>query len=377
MTVFGVLLLYWAASGIVMAIYDLSDPNEAWAVMGGGPGADLALEARGLPAMPSPESLRAGLDGALASAAGMPIASVDLRMARGNARLQLAEADGDRGRMRRFFAESGRPMTQDEAEDPAADAARTARHDWLKSWHRGDAAGLPGQLLGLLAGLALVGMLVTGSSIYLRMRSARRRAGLGGGYWPVPRESAWRRLHRWVSMTAAVLLLNTALTGLVLGTGEVLLQLALRHHIGTPPYPRPSPLPPVSEAPLAGDLVDALQRAYAAGATAAAPDAVTVVQLARRDGAQLGLVTTGGSRARVLAFDMQGRAIGNASSWSRQRGSGYFADWHQVVKRMHRGDIIGTWAGRYVALLNGCALLYLVVSGLMMRFGFAAPRPRA
>ena len=44
---------------------------------------------------------------------------------------------------------------------------------------------------------------------------------------------------------------------------------------------------------------------------------------------------------------------------------------------MHRGDIIGTWAGRYVALLNGCALLYLVVSGLMMRFGFAAPRPRA
>ena len=175
-------------------------------------------------------------------------------------------------------------------------------------------------------------------------------------------------------MTAAVLLLNTALTGLVLGTGEVVLQLFLRYHIGSPPYPRPSPLPPQSSGPLAGDLAEALQRIYLAGNAAAAPDPVAIVQLVRRDSAPLGLVTTGGRHPRVLAFDLQGQPVGGDGDHDRQRGNGYFADWHQVVKRMHRGDIIGVHAGRYLALANGCALLYLAVSGFVMFYGGARPR---
>jgi uncharacterized iron-regulated membrane protein len=374
MSIFGLLLLYWALSGLVIASYDLRDPEQAWAVMGGGPGASVTLEARRLPALPAPETLHAGIEAALAAAAGMPIASADLRMARGQARLQLAEADGDRAHLRRYFAATGQPMTQDEAEDPAADAQRTARHDWIKSWHKGDIAGLPGQFLGLATALVLATMLVTGLSIYLRLLRARRKAGRRAVFWRVPRESWWRRVHRWVAVIAAVLLVNTVVTGLVLASAEILLQLAIRYHVGVPPYPRPSPLPPLSDGPLVGNLPDALQRTYAAATPAAAPDPVVIVQLLRRDGRQLGLATTAGPHARVLAFDMAGQPITSGSGFDRQRGNGYFADWHQIVKRMHRGDIIGTHAGRYIAIANGCALLYLAISGFVMYLRPARPK---
>ncbi len=72
--------------------------------------------------------------------------------------------------------------------------------------------------------------------------------------------------------SCAALLLNVAVTGTILESGdEMLLQLALRYHIGTPPYPMPTPLPPVSEAPLSGDLRQALQSSYLSGLAAAHP----------------------------------------------------------------------------------------------------------
>jgi hypothetical protein len=42
-----------------------------------------------------------------------------------------------------------------------------------------------------------------------------------------------------------------------------------------------------------------------------------------------------------------------------QRGNGYFADWHQVLKRMHRGDVVGHFGGRYFSIAVG-ALRMLV-----------------
>jgi hypothetical protein len=49
-----------------------------------------------------------------------------------------------------------------------------------------------------------------------------------------------------------------------------------------------------------------------------------------------------------------------------QIGNAYFADWHQILKRMHRGDIIGRFAGRYGDIACGLALFYLVSSGFFL-----------
>ena len=297
----------------------------------------------------------------------MPAASVDLRVTNGNARLQLAEASGERGTMRRFYAATGAPMSQRVADgDAFANGPPPVPfRDWLKSWHKGDIAGLPGQSVALCAGLVLLVMVVTGAGTYLRMWRMRRRMNKHAIFWN-SRESLWRRLHRWIAVVAAVLLLNVAITGSVLEVGEILVQLAIRYHIGTPPYPMPSALPPLSDAPLAGDLRQALQTSYDAGVAAAQGEPVKIVQIVRRDGVQKGLVTVAGAHPRVLAFDMTGRPVADWATTGVEHGNGYYADWHQMVKRMHRGDIVGHFQGRYFSIGVGLAFLYLVVSGLVL-----------
>ena len=366
MSIFGVLLCYWVLSGLTIALYDANDAAQVWAGLGGGPGARLTADMTTARPVPAPEALSPGIERALADAWPMAVASVDLRMAGDNPRLQLAEASGERDTMRRYYAATGAPMSQQVADgDPFAHGPPPQPfRDWLKSWHKGDIAGLAGQVVALCAALVLLVMVITGVGTYLRlwrMRPAGRRAV----FWN-SRDSLWRRLHRWIAVVAAALLLNVAVTGTILESGEILLQLALRYHIGTPPYPMPTPLPPVSEAPLSGGLRQALQTSYLSGLAAARGEPIAVVQLVRRDGVQKGLVTVGGARPRILAFDMAGRPVADWATAGVQRGNGYFADWHQVLKRVHRGDIVGHFEGRYFAILVGFAFLYLVVSGYVL-----------
>lgn len=363
----GILLLgYWAVSGLVICTWDLLDPDQGWAVMGGGPGARAALDSRVLPPLPDPRTLREGVAKALGSAGGLAVASIDLRMVHGRARLQLAGADGSRDTALAFDAASGQPLAREQSYDLSAGLARAARRDRVKSWHKGDIAGLPGQAVALLAAAVLATLVATGATLFLRLRRASERAGRGSAFWTVPRESRWRRVHRWVAVVAAVFLLNTALTGLVLESGEILVQLAIRYHLGRPPYPMPTPMPPVSQAPLPAGQGAALEATWQAARQAAPGSPVVALQLVERGGHVLALATLAGEAGRVLAFDDGGRPVHDGIDHGVQQGNGYFADWHQVVKRMHRGDIIGVRSGRWVAWANGLALLYLVSSGLAM-----------
>ena len=378
MSIFGLLLCYWVASGLTIALYDVNDDAQVWARMGGGPGARLTDDMAAALPVPAPAALAPGIARALQSARSMPIASVELRVAGGNPRLQLAEASGERSTMRRFHAATGAPMSQQVADgDPFANGPPPLPfRDWLKSWHKGDIAGLAGQAVALCAGLVLLVMVVTGVGAYLRMWRMRRGMNKRGLFWN-SQESLWRRLHRWIAIVAAVLLLNVAVTGSILEVGEILVQLAVRHHVGSPPYPLPTPLPTLSEAPLAGDLQQALRSTYAAGLAAAPGEPVVILQIVQRGGAQKGLATVGGAHARVLAFDMAGRPVADWATAGVQRGNGYFADWHQVLKRMHRGDIVGHFGGRYFSIAVGLAFLYLVASGFVLYGQLLRQRARA
>jgi len=300
----------------------------------------------------------------------LPIASVDLRRTPTAARLELATAEGDREHLARFFAATGEPMTALQADgDPdAPQPANVTRRNALKAWHRGNVAGIAGQVLGLCAALGLVALIGTGLRLYTGLCKARRRTGKRSLFWRA-REPLWRRLHRWIALGAATFLLNLSITGAVLAAGEIQLWAFLTLHVVPPPYPRPSPLPPVSEAALTTGIPAMLDGAYKAALAAEPSSPVTSIQLVHRGGMPKALVTLGGANPRTLVF--RAGTDTRVEDWATrgvQKGQGYFADWHQVFKRLHRGDIVGHFTGRYLALAVGLALGYLLVSGLVMYF---------
>jgi uncharacterized iron-regulated membrane protein len=382
MTVFFLLLFYWVASGLLMAIYDATDTHQVWSIEGGGPGGRTLDTVAGARALPEPATLIDGIARSQSTLGSLPVASVDLRMAGDLVRLQFADARGDRLTMRRFDARTGDTITQLQAEgNPDAIAPDyVSKRNQLKSWHRGNVAGLTGQFFGLTAGLSLLALGITGVVLYLQIWRVRRRAvGLLSSrsfFWSA-RESLWRRLHRWVAIVSAVLVLNIAVSGSILAAGEIKLRLFLEHGIGSPPYPRPSELPPVSDAILPVNVNEMLQTAWRSVQADAAESPVTQIQLVHRDGTAKALVTLGGTHARTLAFDASSGAVtGDWATRGVQAGSGYYADWHQFVKRLHRGDVVGHFNGRYVDITAGMALFYLVISGGVMYLQQRAQRAR-
>ena len=367
MTVIAVLMSYWAVSGLIMATYDVTDQAQVWAIEGGGPGARLNDAAITAAAIPEPAAIAAGVSVAQAAIGSMAVASVDLRMSGTIPRLQFAEATGERDTMKRFYAVTGEPMTALVADgDPDANVpANVTLRNTLKAWHRGNIVGLTGQTFGLLVGLSLIVLTITGVILYFKLWNARRAQGKSGFFWQ-SNEMFWRRLHRWIAIVSAALLLNIALSGSFLAYEEIQLHLFLDHGIGAPLYPRPSPLPPVSAGLLPSDVNALLQTSYNA-ALATDPGArVTAIQLVVRDGVPKGLVTLGGAAPRTVAFNPQsGEFVSDWATTGVQVGNGYYADFHQFVKRLHRGDIVG-FAGRYVDIATGVALLYLVISSFVM-----------
>jgi uncharacterized iron-regulated membrane protein len=370
MTVVVVALSYWVGSGLLMAIYDASDATQVWAIEGGGPGARLTDAARTARSIPDPASLATPISAALESVGSMRYASVDLRMVGEVPRLEFAEASGERSTMRRFYADTAAPMTQQVADGDtgAPPPDNVTKRNTLKAWHRGNIIGMTGQVLGLLVGLSLITLLVTGVVLYFKLWAARRKAGRPGFFWSA-KESLWRRLHRWIAIVAAAFIFNIAVSGSILAYGEIQLNVFLQHHIGAAPYPRPTPMPPVSETPLPHDVNAMLETTYRAARVYSPNGRITAVQLVVHDGLPKGLVTLGGTKPRILAFDAHsGVAVSDWMTGGVQVGHGYFADWHQMLKRFHRGDILGSFAARYVDLAAGVALLYLVVSSFFLYF---------
>ncbi|MEY4761835.1 MAG: PepSY-associated region [Pseudomonadota bacterium] len=357
MAVFAVLIGYWCLSGLLLASYDLTDDSQSWAAEGGGPGArppDLSDAP-----LPRPEQLRPGIHAVLGQLDASP-ASVRLYAAAGHVRIEFADADGDRKAMRRFDAVSGQSLDEYFPPEPGPGTSGATR-DALKTWHRGNVAGLAGQLIGIVVGLAVVVMALSGLWIYLGLYRARRRIGRSGLFWKAG--PLLPRLHRSVAVVAAAFLLNMAVTGVVLGISEFQLHLFLDHHLGSPPYPRPGPMPPLSDDALRLPVAQALDRAFAESGNAS----LRGVELFRRNGKDMARITRGGSEEESKLIDLvTGETVAPDPHRPGHQGHGYLADWHQIVKRLHRGDVVGHFAGRYIDLAAGLSLLFLLVSGSLI-----------
>ncbi len=169
----------------------------------------------------------------------------------------------------------------------------------------------------------------------------------------------WRKLHRWISIIAAVYLLNMAITGSLLAWDEWSLRLpggglsaAAMRAMASPPA-----LPDV-------DLSAAAMAAYQK-AQALAPDAPLT-------GLRMAVVNDELQSTTEFGGAYPGRIIIRAADGKRLQGppgpatAQSVVDYHQFLKRLHRGDFIGNFNGRFLSIAAGFCLLFLSVSGIVM-----------
>jgi uncharacterized iron-regulated membrane protein len=175
-----------------------------------------------------------------------------------------------------------------------------------------------------------------------------------------------------VGLSAALFLTIIALSGIVLATGSAGVAVNKALHGGKRPGLTADVSTPLGDADLPAMLHTTL-----ASYRAADPGApVRAIRLRIFAGMMQGIVVTGGAEARQLAFNA---ATGGRAHLSERGYPGTDVTWgwqvSQTAKQIHRGDIIGL-SGRWIDLLSGLALLYLVLSGAVLYYQLWSNRRR-
>ncbi len=203
MTVLVVFLLYLAASGLTVALYDVADPQQGWAQEGGGPGMRESIYAAG--ALPAADKLETTLVTVTVAARRIivdaPITSITLRMQEGVLqgmvliggdvpRQLLLSSDGELLSDTIIAQRAGRPASLPPDAvmpggigGPMPDTDESL-HGYLESWHRMAFLGQGGgRLVGLLSALGLVLLVLSGLMVYLQLRATRQATGRRGFFW--------------------------------------------------------------------------------------------------------------------------------------------------------------------------------------------------
>ncbi len=185
-----------------------------------------------------------------------------------------------------------------------------------------------------------------------------------------------RRLHRWISIIAAVFLLNVAITGSLLAVDELKDRVFGISPGGPGAQTGPRPQAPEVIAPSA-DLGAMINKVYAAAFAADPDDAITLIRLQLQNGEPEGLVQYNGESPNQLVFNSTTGALAKYGPpgkppWVPQvlparPGQPAVDDgsrsYHQLLKHWHRGDFLG-WDGRWMDIATGFSLLFLSLSAL-------------
>lgn len=191
MTVFIVLLCYWAVSGLVLNLYDLFDKGAAFAREGGGAGARAPTVVMGLDlAKLSPladSDLGPALDAALAvareKAPDGQVEGIELHRSPAGTEIALRLRGSPLSGMT-LNTQSGVVRLSERTASAARPAAAPAElHGSIKRWHRGLIWGIPGATLSFLSGCALLVLWVTGMVLYFDLWGARRRVRRPAFFW--------------------------------------------------------------------------------------------------------------------------------------------------------------------------------------------------
>jgi uncharacterized iron-regulated membrane protein len=173
-----------------------------------------------------------------------------------------------------------------------------------------------------------------------------------------------RKLHRWISLLAAVFLIYVAVTGMMLVADQsaVLVSNLVR------------PVMPVT--PLRDEqLAQMLAATYQAAHQRFPGQHLLSVELRMYGPTPEGIAWTDEPTPYAFVFDTR---TGEELTPDSLKLSKFLLPWHmhQVVKRMHRGDIIGL-SGRWMDLLVGLALLILCLTSLQMYWQLFSRRWRS
>ncbi|MGC3980868.1 MAG: PepSY-associated TM helix domain-containing protein [Steroidobacteraceae bacterium] len=188
MSVFAVLLLYVAATGVWLNLYDLTDPAQAFAREGGGAAAPAPENVMGFSVRTGTAlaheqlapMLKVVVAAVHAAAPNESIASIELRIENGVPRGIVGV--GTQGKKLNFNTETGELL--DASPSIASTAVATpSAHGFIKSLHRGAYFGPPGAMLVFVTAWALLVLCLTGIIMYLQLWRNRRRVGRMGFFW--------------------------------------------------------------------------------------------------------------------------------------------------------------------------------------------------
>jgi hypothetical protein len=188
MTVVAILLVYWVISGLIMAIYDVSDSRQSWAREGGGAGARAVSP---LPQEDLDPMLAVALRSVRSAASAKPVTALALRMVDG-APLAIVAVGGSAPEQFIFDARSGSKLSELPEGPPDAPGAAgslfmptylPSLHNDIKDWHRGNALGDLGVWLALTTGIGLLLLTLTGLWVYFQMYVRRRSSSRNAVLW--------------------------------------------------------------------------------------------------------------------------------------------------------------------------------------------------
>jgi uncharacterized iron-regulated membrane protein len=254
---------------------------------------------------------------------------------------------------------------------------QSSAHDTAKHLHRLFFLGDDMLWLNALVGIGLGAMIVTGIVMYFRLLKMRARLKRRNPFWSAG--GRWRSLHRSVSAVAAVFLLVVAVTGTLLSIDSLSFGLYRAF------YPDRlvhgfSPVGTVGDfsTPLREGEIDPMLATTLAAYRAHAGDRpIKAIRLRYFAGHPQGIVIAGGEVTEQLIFNARSGATEGLSG-AGYPYTGFPTGWqlHELLKKIHRGDIIGV-PGRVIDLLSGLSLAFLSISGLALYLDLKGRRSKA
>ena len=372
-----VLILYVVTTGLGIEAWDLE------ALMTNAPPTDpnmlmMRQHIYGTPnyaVVSAPDYSAPALPGSFDLAAGIKRAAQLGRAAAPAADMQLVEVRGvdghPAGRVRMgdkqmiFDLASGKPLPASALPPPEPGRDFKSARSSFKFFHRFNYIGQLATSLDGLAGAALAALVITGLWHYLKLLSARRRMGRGALFWKGG--GTWRQLHRWIALASTLPVLWLASTGMILSADNVGAGLTGVNRGPSDAKHGLNPFDSYFGAPLHDAQLDGMTHATIAAYRAGHGNTgIKVLQLRYFAGYAQGVIV---GAAPATTQHVYNTATGAEMSMTEP---GYPTvsfplgwDWHQRMKRLHRGDFFGL-TGRWLDFAGACGALYLLISGIVM-----------
>lgn len=236
----------------------------------------------------------------------------------------------------------------------------------IKSWHKfafNKVMLQKASTINLLAGIAVFVLMVTGLTQYVRLLKVRRKIGKPQLFWKAG--GTWRRLHRWTAVVFAVVIVWLTVTGMLMAVSDIGAAWA---EWKSPRDQRPmNPDKSDYSTPIKDAEIPGMAHATLVAFDRDYPGVpMRVLRLRYFAGYAQGAVVTGEEHPVQHVFNTKtGSEMGVTEPGYPITNFPFGWQWHQTVKKLHRGDYFGL-TGNWIEWLGGVALLYFSVSGLWM-----------